>query len=95
MTLATSLLVYPTTRQTLKTFSDAQNIAFPLLSDPQSKTIIRYNILNTEQKPGSKGYGIPYPGVMIVGTDGKLKYKYFYHGYKDRVNLEELYSSLK
>ncbi|MDH5433841.1 MAG: peroxiredoxin family protein [Gammaproteobacteria bacterium] len=79
----------------LKTFSDAQNIAFPLLSDPQSKTIISYNILNTEQKPGSKGYGIPFPGIMLINPEGVLTYKYFYEGYKDRVNLEELYNSLK
>ena len=47
--------------ETLKAFADARGIEFPLLSDPGSETITRYDILNRENAPDSRVYGIPYP----------------------------------
>ena len=36
----------------LKTFSDKNKIAFPMLSDPGSKTIEDYHILNSDREKG-------------------------------------------
>ena len=58
----------------LKRFADKQKITFPLLSDPESKTIIAYSIKNKEmagRKVGNVNLdGVPYPGTFIVDKDG-------------------------
>lgn len=74
----------------LKGFADAQKITFPLLSDPDSKTIVAYALKNKESAGKSKLDGIPYPGTLLVGTDGVIKAKLFVDGYKDRHSVEEL-----
>jgi hypothetical protein len=55
------------------------------LSDPESKIIRAFDILNESLKPGTFGYGIPYPGVYIVDPQGTVIAKYFEDDYKDRV----------
>jgi hypothetical protein len=70
----------------LKNFADRQHIAYPLLSDPDSKIIRSFDILNETTKPGTLTYGIPYPGVYIVDVTGKVVSKYFEDDYKDRVS---------
>jgi hypothetical protein len=74
----------------LKTFADRQHITYPLLSDPDSKIIRAYDILNETTKPGTLTYGIPYPGVYIVDAHGKVVSKYFEDDYKDRVSTADI-----
>ena len=78
----------------LKGFAEAQKITFPLLSDPDSKTIVAYALRNKETAGKSFGKvnldGVPYPGTLLVGTDGVIKAKLFVDGYKDRHSVEEL-----
>jgi hypothetical protein len=52
----------------LKEFSDKRKIAFPLLSDPDSKAIKAYGLLDTSAK--GKQEGIPYPGTFVVDKEG-------------------------
>lgn len=68
----------------LKNFSDRQNIGFPLLSDPDSKTIRDYGILNEQAQKGSFAYGVPYPGIYILNAQGVVTAKYFESDYKER-----------
>lgn len=78
----------------LKKFSDKRMIEFPLLSDPDSKTIASYAIRNKETV--GKGFGkisldgVPYPGTFIVDQQGIIRAKLFVDGYKDRHSVEEL-----
>jgi hypothetical protein len=74
----------------LKSFADRQHIAYSLLSDPNSKIIRAYDILNETTKPGTFTYGIPYPGVYIVDAQGKVVSKYFEDDYKDRVSTSDI-----
>jgi len=74
----------------LKNFADRQQIAYPLLSDPDSKIIRAFDILNETPKPGTLTYGIPYPGVYIVDVQGKVVSKYFEDDYKDRVSTADI-----
>jgi peroxiredoxin len=62
----------------LKTFAEKQKITFPLLSDPDHKTIDAYGLLNKEAK--GKQEGIPYPGTMIVDKGGVIRAKLFFDG---------------
>ena len=63
-------------------------ITFPLLSDPDSKTIRAYGLLNKEAK--GRAEGIPYPGTMLISADGVIRAKLFVDGYKDRHSTDEL-----
>ena len=53
----------------LKKFSDRMKIAFPLLSDPESKTIDAYHIRNEAAK--GKAEGVPNPGTFILDQAGR------------------------
>jgi Disulphide bond corrector protein DsbC/AhpC/TSA family len=61
-----------------------------LLSDPDSKIIRTYDILNEAVKPGTPTYGIPYPGVYVVDAQGRVVSKYFEGDYRERVSTAEI-----
>jgi hypothetical protein len=74
----------------LKSFADRQHITYPLLSDPDSKIIRAYDILNETTKSGTPTYGIPYPGVYVVNTEGRVVSKFFEDDYRDRVSTADI-----
>ena len=80
--------------EVLKAFADKQKITFPLLSDPGSKTIIDYALKNKEMAGKSMGKidldGIPYPGTILVSSDGIVRAKLFVDGYRERHSTDEL-----
>ncbi len=78
----------------LKTFADKQKITFPLLSDPESKTIIAYALKNQETVGKKFGKvdldGVPYPGTYLIDKDSVVRAKLFVEGYRERHSVEEL-----
>ena len=72
----------------LKTFSDRMEIAFPLLSDPGSRTIDAYHIRNEAAR--GKAEGVPNPGTFILDRDGIIRAKLFLEGYRERHTTEAL-----
>ena len=78
----------------LKTFADKEKISFPLLSDPESETIVSYAIKNKEMVGKKFGKidldGIPYPGTFLVDKDGVIRAKLFVRGYTERHSVDEL-----
>ena len=72
----------------LKKFSDGAKITFPLLSDPESKTIDAYHIRNEAAK--GRAMGVPNPGTFIVDREGVIRAKLFLEGYRDRHTTEAL-----
>jgi peroxiredoxin len=77
----------------LKTFSDQSKIAFPLLSDPESKTIDAYHIRNEAAK--GKAEGVPNPGTFILDGKGAIRAKLFLEGYRERHSTEALVAAAK
>ena len=77
----------------LKAFSDRMKIAFPLLSDPESKTIDAYHIRNEAAK--GRAEGVPNPGTFIVDPAGVIRAKLFLEGYRDRHTAEALVQAAK
>ena len=77
----------------LKKFSDKAKITFPLLSDPGSKTIEDYHILNKAAK--GKAEGVPNPGTFIVDKQGVIRAKLFLEGYRDRHTTDALVKAAK
>jgi hypothetical protein len=74
----------------LKNFADRKKITYPLLSDPDSKIIRAFGILNTAVKPGTAQFGIPYPGTFLVDTKGKILSKYFEEDMRERVSASDI-----
>lgn len=85
--------------EALKTFSDKNNITFPLLSDSGSKTIVAYAIKNAEmagKKYGTRDLdGIPYPGMYLIDGSGKIGAKLFQEGYKVRHTTDDIVKAAK
>ena len=73
----------------LKTFAKKAKIEFALLSDPKSQTIEAYGLRN-QDLAGSKIDGVPHPGTIIVGQDGKIAAKLFHEGYRKRHVAQEI-----
>jgi len=70
--------------ETLKKFADSRGISFPLISDPGSAIIKRFGILNEQQEPGTRSYGIPHPGTFIVDRTGVVTARFFEDAYQER-----------
>lgn len=68
----------------LKSFSERKGITFPLLSDPDSKIIRTFGILNTSVDKSAAQFGIPNPGTYVVNPKGVVIAKYFEDDYKER-----------
>lgn len=73
----------------LKRFGKQQKVDFPLLSDPDSKTIEAFGLRNVQVK-GSRIDGVPHPGTFIVDAKGIVRAKLFHEGYKKRHLAKEL-----
>jgi len=66
-------------------FIDTWNIQYPMLSDSDAATVKALQILNADYQPGDQGYGIPYPGIFVIGNDQRIAGKIFVDGYQIRV----------
>jgi peroxiredoxin Q/BCP len=74
--------------EVLAKFAQKQKITFPLLSDPESKTIKEYGLLNQDAK--GKTEGIPYPGTVLIDKDGVIRAKLFFDGYRERHSAADI-----
>ena len=75
---------------TLKRFAASRGITFPLISDSGSEIIKRYGLLNTTAVPGSRFYGIPFPGTFIVDRAGVVRSRHFEAAYQERNTVASL-----
>ncbi|MDQ3170374.1 MAG: redoxin domain-containing protein, partial [Acidobacteriota bacterium] len=69
-------------RETLAAFSAKHGIAFPLLSDPGSRTIRRWGILNAQAE--GPAAGIPHPGTFVINARGRVVSRAFEPEYQVR-----------
>ncbi len=76
-------------------FLDKSGIEFPFLSDVDAYSVKALHILNTKYKLGDDAYGIPYPGIFIVGPDKKIVGKIFVDGYKKRMDARAVLNIAK
>jgi peroxiredoxin len=79
----------------LRNFSQKNKLSFSLISDQNVETFKAWNVVNTDNSPGDRHYGIPFPGVIVVDDSGTVVYKYFFEGYKKRVKFKKLLNDLK
>ena len=69
---------------TLKAFSDKYQITYPLLADEGSEVIKSFGIFNTEVDSGSRGFGIPHPGIYVIDENLTVIEKRFEQSYRAR-----------
>ena len=77
----------------LKTASERMKITFPMLSDPESKTIEAYHIRNEAAK--GKAVGVPHPGTFVLDQEGVIRAKLFLEGFRERHTTEALIMAAK
>jgi len=66
----------------LKSFADRRKIEFPMLADPDSRTIRAYDVLNAEA--GGQYKGMARPGYFFIDTQGVIREKFFETKYRQR-----------
>lgn len=85
--------------EVLKEFAGKKKITFPLLSDPESTTILAYSLKNKEMIGKKFGKidveGVPYPGTILVDKEGVIRAKLFVEGYKERHSVDELVEAVE
>ena len=60
-------------QEILQKFGNDSGIKFPLLSDPSSKVIEHFGLLNTAGKKGTRHEGISYPMTVLVDSNRIVK----------------------
>lgn len=83
------------TPEALQKFITTNKPGLTMLSDPRSESIRAFGILNEEPAKGTRSYGIPYPGVYVIGADKKVQAKFFEEGYKDRPATVEILARIE
>ena len=73
----------------LKSFSDRQGgLRYTMLADPESEIIGRFGLRNPNFEPGTRNYGMAFPGSYIVDTDGVVQDKFFEQNHRLRTTHE-------
>jgi len=78
----------------LKAFSEKHQITYPLLSDKDSKIIKSFGIFNAEIDAGSRGFGIPHPGIYIIDENLRVTDKHFEQSYRERPTAKSVLINL-
>ncbi len=94
-----AVITYDST-DTLAGFAGARGVRYPLLSDPGSETIRRYDLLNREMDPSlapedrremmRRFYGVPYPGTFILDSNGRVLERFFEQAYQERFTVSSI-----
>ncbi len=73
-------------------FAERHNIEFPLLADPDSKTIRSFDVLNADAKGMTKG--MAHPGFFYIDESGVIREKYFEAKYTNRFTASNVIGKL-
>ncbi len=76
----------------LKFFSARRKIEFPLISDPDSKIIRMYEVLNSEAV--GPNAGMARPGYFFIDPKGNIREKFFEAKYRERLTGNTVLSKL-
>jgi peroxiredoxin len=81
--------------QILQDAQSDHDVHFPLLRDENARHILALGILNTDYQPGSRAYGIPYPGIFVLTPNGNILAKFAEEDYRDRPDFQYLLEAVK
>jgi peroxiredoxin len=74
----------------IKAFDNTWDIRFPVLKDVERQHVEAWGVRNQEYGPGTFGYGIPYPGVVLISPEGKILAKWAEEGYRSRADWSQV-----
>jgi len=74
----------------LKEVQEDQDIAFPLLHDDEVTHVDAFGIRNLDYEPGERAYGIPYPGIFLIDSDGIIRAKFAEEDYRNRPDFADV-----
>lgn len=74
----------------LRHFAERKGIDFPMLSDPDSKIIRAFGILNDNIASDHTSYGIPFPGTYIVDENAVVQAKFFEDDHRERYTASNI-----
>ena len=75
----------------LQEVSEDEGIRFALLRDEDITHVNRLGILNdTDYEPGQRAYGVPYPGIFLISSDGIIRAKFAEESYRDRPDFSDI-----
>ncbi len=81
--------------EVLKDFATRKGITYPLLSDPESKIIRAFGLLNEIDYPvGNMAYGVPFPGTFVTDAEGVIRTRQFEKTYQERGTAASLLVAL-
>jgi peroxiredoxin len=78
----------------LQAATDKRRLTYPLLSDPKSEIIDRYNLRDPQYPPGNRAYGVPRPIIFVLDSEGVIKAKFFEESFKYRPRITTVISKL-
>lgn len=73
-------------------FVNKHQITIPVLSDVQAQTFKALDILNADYGVDDDNYGLPYPGMFIINSDGVIVGKLFVEAYSSRVDAQSSFA---
>ena len=76
-------------------FHKQHQITYPLLSDVDFANVNAWGILNTEHEPGDMAYGIPYPGMAWIDSDGTIRLKFAEENFRERPDFSEVIDAIQ
>jgi peroxiredoxin len=75
----------------LKDFATRKKITYPLLSDPDSKVIREFGLMNEVDYPaGHMAHGVPFPGTFVTDAEGLILTREFEKPYQERQSAASL-----
>jgi len=78
----------------LEKFRQKYNISYSLLSDENSEVITQFGILNSSYDINTRYYGVPYPGIFLINSEGIIKAKFAEESYRDRPLRQDLVTAV-
>lgn len=68
----------------LRNFAGRKGLHYTMLSDPESKIIRAFGILNDNFPKDNPFYGVPFPGLYLIDQHGVVTAKYFEGDHRER-----------
>ena len=82
-------------REILAAFHAEQDLDYPLLQDVAAANVNAYRVRNLAYGPDDGNYGVPHPGIVWIGAEGRVRAKWAVPGYRDRPPFDEVLAELR
>jgi peroxiredoxin len=79
----------------VKAFRDKASIRFTMLADPIGQVGEDLGIRDLQYPVGDRAFGVPHPGIFVIGRDRIIRGKFFEQGYKARPDPDAVLESVR